>query len=184
MSARGNVTKCLASKLKSIFVSKYSSTPTEDLGFLITEQVITSDDDDALFDNQGASPNVASPGADRYRIRLSLTTRTLAGSDNFVYLGRIAAGRLADEITVTESYNSINNLLAQRTKEESGNYVAKPFNISFTNIDSASLKLHVSDGIAYVDGFRLELDERDITIPKATTTTTITTTTPSIAGKK
>ena len=158
---------------QSIFVSKYSSTPTEDLGFLITEQVITSADDDALFDNQGASPNVASPGADRYRIRLSLTTRTIAGSDNFVYLGRIAAGRLADEITVTESYNSINNLLAQRTKEESGNYVAKPFNISFTNIDSASLKLHVSDGIAYVDGFRLELDERDITIPKATTTTTI-----------
>ena len=154
-------------------ISKYSSTPTDDIGFLVSEEVITTSDDTALFDNQGASPNVAAPGADRYRIRLTLTTRSAAGSSNFVYLGRVASGKLADEVTVTESYNQLNNLLAQRTKEESGNYVAKPFNISFTNIDSASLKLHVSDGIAYVDGFRLELDERDIVVPKSTTTTTI-----------
>ena len=30
---------------------------------------------DALFDNQGATPNLTSPGADRYRIQLALTTR-------------------------------------------------------------------------------------------------------------
>ena len=45
----------------------------KDLGFLITEQVITTDDDEALFYNQGSSQNFASPGAARYRIRLSLT---------------------------------------------------------------------------------------------------------------
>ena len=166
---------------QTVTISKYSSTPTDDVGFLVTEQVIGIADDAALYDNQGASPNLAAPGADRYRIRLTLTTRTAAGSNNFVYLGRVANGKLADEVTVTESYNQLSNLLAQRTKEESGNYVAKPFNISFTNIDTNNLKLHVSDGIAYVDGYRLELDERDIIVPKATTTTTINAETASAA---
>ena len=166
---------------QTVTISKYSSIPTDDIGFLVTEQVIGIADDAALYDNQGASPNLAAPGADRYRIRLTLTTRTAAGSNNFVYLGRVANGKLADEVTVTESYNQLSNLLAQRTKEESGNYVAKPFNISFTNIDTNSLKLHVSDGIAYVDGYRLELDERDIVVPKATTTTTINAETASAA---
>ena len=72
---------------QTVTISKYSSTPTDDVGFLVTEQVIGIADDTALYDNQGASPNLAAPGADRYRIRLTLTTRTAAGSNTFVYLG-------------------------------------------------------------------------------------------------
>ena len=160
---------------QSLFLSKYTNAPTEDIGFRVHEQVIDITDDTALYDisNGVDNPNTAAPGADRYQIRLILTTRTLAGTDPFVYLARVVDGKLADEVTVDESYNAINNVLATRTKEESGDYIVKPYNIGFTNVDSANLTLKVSDGIAYVDGYRLETDEISINIPKPKTTVTI-----------
>jgi len=159
---------------QSIYIDKYSNTPTADIGFKISEQVVTTSDDTALFDNQGAVPNVAAPGADRYRIQLTLTTRDQIGAnENFIFLGKITSGQLSDEVRVDNSFNRINDVLALRTKEESGNYIVKPFNARFENQDSANLLLKVTDGIAYVDGYRIDVGPQEITVPKAQDTTTI-----------
>ncbi len=156
-------------KEQSVFVSRYGNQPNEDIGFEISEQIVTSADDTALFDNSGAQPNVAAPGADRYRITLTLTTRTVAASNNFIYLGRVSKGILADEITSNNSYNLINNLLALRTKEESGNYTVKPFDMTVGSVDS-NISYNITSGTSYIDGHRVSLSPKTITTPVPNTT--------------
>ena len=161
-------------KKQSIFVDKYSGTPDEEVGFKVIEQTVTSDDDNALFDNQGASPNLAAPGADRYQILLTLTNKSdLGASDNFVYLARLSNGKIVDETKKEDAYNTLTDLLALRTKEESGNYIVKPFNAKYEDLNDSNLQLQVSDGIVYVDGYRLEVGAKNITVPKAQETVTI-----------
>jgi len=160
---------------QTAFVSKYTTNPSDDIGFKVNEEVVTVADTNALYDNQGESPNIASPGADRYRIRLELTTRSqIQADDNFVYLARISSGEISDVASADDAYNVINDLLALRTKEESGNYVIKPFIAKFDDLNDSNLQLDVSDGIAYVDGYRLNIPATKITVPKARDTISLT----------
>lgn len=153
---------------QSFLLSKYSGTPTADIGFKVTEDIVTTDDTSALYDNQGAVPNTASPGADRYRITLTLTSRDEVDSDeNFVFVARVVDGKVSVISNGTNEYNKINELLALRTKEESGNYVVKPFNTSIENLNDSNLTITVEPGVAYVDGYRLETPLSKLTIPKA-----------------
>ncbi len=58
---------------QSIILSKYNPVYNGVVGFKVTEDVVTVADDVNLYDNQGTSPNTTAPGADRYRITLTLT---------------------------------------------------------------------------------------------------------------
>lgn len=142
---------------QSKIVSKYSDAPTADIGFKIIEDVVTTADDTGLFDNQGATPNISAPGADRFRIRLSLALRSeLAADENFIHTHTVEDGQIAAVVQEEDSYNIPNDLISKRIKENSGDYFVKPFTIKF-ELDSASsdkLALKVSDGIAVVDGYR------------------------------
>ncbi len=154
-------------KPQSLILSKYTRLPTKVVGFKITEDIITTSDDAALFDNQGATPNLSSPGADRYRILLTLTTQDQVNSDeNFVFYCNVVEGDIVDQVSGTESYNKINEVLAERTREESGNYIVSPFSVDFE--DSATdFIANVSDGIAYINGYRGATETpTEITIPK------------------
>lgn len=163
------------SEKQTAFINKYSGTPTADVGFKIIEDVVTVADTDDLYDNQGATPNIAAPGADRYRIRLLLTTRDEIDSDeNFVYLARVDSGRIIDVASADDAYNKINDVMALRTKEESGNYVVKPFVAKFDDLNDSNLQLNISSGIAYVDGYRLDIPTNKINVPKAQDTITLT----------
>ena len=147
----------------------------EDVGFKIVEEVITSDDDNALFDNQGASPNISAPGADRYRITLSLAKKSkVTASENFVYLATISSGEISQQVTTTNGYNTIYDLMATRTKEESGDYTVNNFIAKFNEIsgNDSNLDLEISGGTAYVDGYRLELPRTTLRIEKARDTIT------------
>ena len=141
-----------------------------DIGFRIKEVLVTASEDDSLYDNSGAQPNVGSPGADRYKIILEPTKRTdIASDENFVFIARVLNGVVTREVTSHDGYNRINKLLAQRTKEESGDYVAHDFTAVFEDFDDANLLLDVSEGIAYVDGYRLDMGRTEIVVPKAQT---------------
>lgn len=160
---------------QTIIVSKYSSQPTVDLGFLVTQEVVTVDDTDDLYDNQNDAPNIASPGADRYRIRLTLTTRDEVDSgENFIFIAKITNGIVSQDVSRSSNYNQINEVLAKRTKEESGDYVVKSFRAKFDDYDSDNLSLDVSGGIAYVDGYRLDIGPTKIVVPKARDTLAFT----------
>ena len=155
----------------SAFIDKYSGTPTEDIGFLIEENIITEGDDSSLYDNQGEVPDHTAPGAHRYQIKLTPTTRDQVDvEENFVFVARVVNGVVTREVGTFDAYNQINNLLAQRTKEESGDYVVEGFKAIFEEKDATNLNLDVTEGIAYVDGYRLEIGTTDITVPKAQTT--------------
>ena len=141
-------------KPQELILSKYSRNPSKVVGFKITEDIVTAGDDDALYDNQGATPNLSSPGADRYRITLTLTTQDqIAADENFVYYCEVVDGEIIDQVSGTEDYNKINEVLAERTREESGNYIVSPFTIDFSDTAS-NLIASVSDGIAYINGYR------------------------------
>lgn len=158
-------------KQQSTLVSKYSTKIDRTLGFKLEQDIITSADDANLFDNQGAVPNEASPGADRWRIRLTLTTKEdLTASDNFVFLSTINNGRTGIEVTRDNSYNIILDTLARRTKEESGNYIVEPFSAKFDPLNDSNLELDVTGGIAYVEGYRIQSRSTGLTVPKARTT--------------
>ena len=156
---------------QSHYVSRYDSTVTADYGFAMVQDIVTESEDEALYDNQGAAPNIASPGAHRYRIKLTLSTRTETEDAglNFVYCGRIIDGVINDVVSAVDDYNVINDLLAVRTKEESGDYIAKDFTALFDDLDEDNLELEVSEGTAYVDGYRLDFPTTPITVPKPRT---------------
>ena len=158
---------------QSHIVAKYSSFPNADLGFKVIEDIVTANDTPALYDNQGAVPNITAPGADRYRIRLQLTTRAeAADDDNFVLIARIENGLLVEEQTV-DIYNDVYDRIAIRTAETSGDYVTKPFIVSLDDLNDSNLRANISAGTAYVGGYRIDLPSSKLTIPKALTTEVI-----------
>ena len=158
-------------KAQSTFADKYGVIPTKDIGFKLTQDIVTEADDTALFDNQGAVPNISAPGAHRFRITLTLTTRDqIAASENFVMLAKMVNGGIAKEVTVESSANVDLDLQARRRREESGDYVVNPFTAKFNTFDDSNLELEISSGLAYVDGYRADLKEVNLTIPKAQAT--------------
>ena len=165
-------------KNQSILLRKYSKFPTEVVGFVVTEDIVTFADDAALYDNQGAVPNTTAPGADRYRINLTLTRSSdVTGTQNFVFYCDVVAGEIVEQVTGTDDYNKIGDVLALRTREESGNYIVNPFRLSL-EADSAgastNLIANVSSGTAYINGYRCNKEKpTKLVVPKPRTTTTI-----------
>ena len=161
---------------QSVIISKYTTNPSVTMGFVVTEDIVTVDDFDALYDNQGATPNRSSPGADRYRIKLTLTDGSTVTDENFVFYSDVLDGKIVETVTGTDSYNKINELMATRTKEESGNYIVSPFDIDFsTDSENDTLDFNISAGNAYVDGYRANRNspfEGSLTKPRTTQTLT------------
>ena len=151
--ARGNF---VFTEDQSKIISKYTDFPSTDIGFKTVEEVITAADDNDLYDNQGAVPNVAAPGADRYRITLTIAERDeLLANENFIHVATIANGAIYENVDTNQSYNIPNKLIATRIKENSGDYEVKPFTVKFElDSENTHLLLKVSDGIVVVDGYR------------------------------
>lgn len=93
----------------------------------VTQLTYNAGGDEALYDNAAGTPNYAAPGAHRYKITPSFVIVGLDESpENFFELIRIAEGVLQTQVIGTE-YNILNETLARRTFEESGNYVVDDF---------------------------------------------------------
>ncbi len=141
---------------QSTIVSKYTDIPTETIGFTIGEKVINVDDDAGLYDNQGATPNISAPGADRYQIKLTLTTESAADATlNFMPILNVQDGVVYRETDKNNQYNILGDVIATRIKENSGDYLVKRFKLDISaDSDPDNLLFNVSDGTAVVDGYR------------------------------
>lgn len=157
------------SNAQNFIASKYSQDYTGVLGFTVTQDIVTTDDDASLYDNSQKLPNTTSPGADRFRIKLILSDQAdILATDTFVYLAKVVGSKVVDSVTGFNQYNKINELIALRTKEESGDYIVKPFTILFDSENTSSLKLSISDGTAYVNGYRVAKNyPTEIIVPRA-----------------
>ena len=171
--ARGNF---VVTQDQSKIISKYTDVPSTDVGFKAVEETVTASDNNALYDNQGAVPNVSAPGADRYRITLTIAERSeLTVNDNFIHVATIKDGQIYNAVQTANAYNIPNQVIAKRIQENSGDYLVKPYTIKFEkDSENTHLLLKVSDGTAVVDGFRASRSfPTTIRIPKPTATTTI-----------
>lgn len=142
-----------------IILDKYTDVPSYKVGLEVIESIVDSDEDSSLTDPANDSSNFNAVGADRYSINLVLSKRTLDTDDeqNFVELLRINAG--TEEFKVTSSnYSVLNDTLARRTFDESGNYSVRDFKLSIEDHDTedTKLKLGLENGKAYVKGYEIE----------------------------
>jgi hypothetical protein len=160
---------------QSITVSKYNEYPTETVGFKVIQDIVTVSDNEALYDNQGVTPNRSSPGADRYRIRLILTLeKNIESNENFVYLADIQEGVVRDVQKSSESYYDINKSIATRIDEINGDFIKKYFKTRFEPNDDDTFKLIVDPGTAYIRGYRIDKEKSStLVVPKSKSTTDI-----------
>jgi hypothetical protein len=112
----------------TLILDNYTNTPSYRVGLKIDELVITSKDDKTLYDNAKGFTNYAAPGADRFKINLTLTKKLLTDTNDtdFIELLRVRDGKIKKIETQTQ-YSLIKDYFAQRTYDESGDYSVNPF---------------------------------------------------------
>ncbi len=165
---------------ETLILDQYGGTPSYRIGFDVQEDFVTADEDPSLNDNAAGFTNFAAPGADRLKIQISLTKKNLddTNDQNFIEIARVQGGELQTFVRDTQ-YNLINDSLAARTYDESGDYYVKPFEVfvkeslndqignkgiytseqktSQGNIPSDDLMvMQISPGKAYVRGYAIE----------------------------
>jgi hypothetical protein len=119
---------------QTIILDNYTNTPSYRVGLKIDELIISAKDDSSLYDNAKGFTNYAAPGADRFKINLTLTKKLLSDTNDtdFVELLRVQDGKIKKIETKTQ-YNIIRDYLAERTYDESGDYAVTQFNPSIHN---------------------------------------------------
>jgi len=158
---------------QTLILDKYTNTPSYRVGVDIVESIITSNDDTSLNDNANGSSNINAPGANRFKINLVLSKRVIASNadSNFVELLRLKNGIRQNQVRST-NYSILEDTLARRTFDESGDYSVKDFDldvrehlISGNNRGiyssgngglESKLAVGLSPGKAYVRGFEIE----------------------------
>ena len=131
-----------------IVLEPYSNTPSYRVGFEIIEEVINANDDSSLYDNAKGFTNFAAPGADRFKISVKLTKKSLEDYDdtNFVELFRTSNGD-TKKLQDSTVYSELKKYFAKRTFDESGNYSIEPFRVNTQN----SLNDEISSGGLYTE---------------------------------
>ncbi len=163
---------------QSLILDKYTNTPDYRVGLTVSETFVTSTDDSSLLDNATGSSNINATGAHRFKITLTLAklSPTSTEDSNFVETFRLRSGKLQNR-PIDDVRTSIEDTLARRTYDESGDYVVDDFELdirehllSGTNrgiyaadttsddgntADEAKLAFGLSQGKAYVKGYEI-----------------------------
>ncbi len=158
-------------KKATIVLDKYATNISYDVGLKVTESIVSSGEDGTLNDNAQGSPNESAPGAHRYSITTTLTKQALNGNvGNFVLLARIENGTIAKQARTTD-YAIIEDTMARRTFDESGNYTVNPFTAQMkdnVNSDSTKLSIGIEPSKAYVRGYEIQtLNTTNVDVNKA-----------------
>lgn len=145
---------------ESVLLDKYGNMPSKIVGLEYNEVIVTENDDQSLFDNAQGVPNFRAPGAHRIRVDTKLSVFDIEDVDllpeNVVEIFRIDEGVIQRRYSGPE-YNILNDVLAQRTYEESGDYTVKSFSASFDESENDNTyMLNLGPGLAYVNGYRVE----------------------------
>lgn len=177
---------------QTIVLDRYSQSPTQHVGYVLSETIVTSDDDKTLLDPASASYNYTAPGADRLAISTILTSynpATDVAPEGFVLLFEIENGLITRRFDKTQ-YAELGIELAQRTYDEAGDYTVQKFPLfvsehlnNGTNHgvfsanaggDPSKLVVGVQPGKAYVRGFEQELyATKNLVTDKAIDTRTV-----------
>ena len=175
---------------QTLILEKYSNTPTYKVGLDVAETLTSYTEDTSLLDNAQGSSNENAPGADRLTVTLTLAKKSVTAttSTDFIELMRVANGEVVKKQEITE-YNRLQETMARRTFDESGDYTLQPFTLGFREHlndlsnngvytststpagDSSKFIGVISSGKAYVRGYEVDKQVPSfITFDKARTT--------------
>ena len=149
---------------QTLAIGKYESDVDAEVGFVVVQDIVTTADDDALYDNQGNRPNLSSPGADRYRIRMILATRPEDGDESdFVTFATVKNSVIIQIKEGTDNFNQIEKRMAIRHADTHGNFIVNDFDLQFRNDDDSANMVYtipaMAEGVtptAFLDGYHLE----------------------------
>ncbi len=165
-----------------LIVNKYYNQASAKVGFSIKEEIVTPEEDASLYDNARGYSNSSAPGAHRLKLNLNLVQfdYNAATDKNFIQLLQINRGKVEKQVKSAD-YTLLEETLARRTFDESGDYVVEDFNFdirefyqrnnnagvyrlnpetnlvkNYTTVEAdGKMLLSVSSGKAYVKGFEI-----------------------------
>ena len=169
----------------SIILDKYENSPSYKIGLVPTKSFVDSIADSSLLDNAQGTSNFQAPGADRFKIDLSLTKLVLGANTDeseFITLNVVENG-ISQKRASTGLDSKLEEVVAKRTFEESGNYTLSDPKVNvrehllqgnnkgrFSTADGGNndlLLLEVDPFVAYVNGFRNEfISKRNVNLTK------------------
>lgn len=164
-----------------LYIGRFTKNVSYRVGFKVTEELITPEEQPLLSDNAQGTTNYAAPGAHRYRIKLELVRLPIDSTDDmkFIELLRVVDGQVQSKLENSD-YSELEKTLARRTYDQSGSYEVNKFKISareHLNLDGTGvypprpetgaisdqtygdedkLVAAVDPGKAYVEGFEIE----------------------------
>lgn len=143
-------------------ISKYSSAPNNvSVGFTTIETIVTEATDTSLVDNASGYSNANAPGANRLKLTPTLTVANSNAlpANNFLPIANWNSGNIV-RLNQSTQYNVINKEMARREYETNGDFVVKPFklNTEVNPANTSTFNTIVSSGLAYVNGYRVQLE--------------------------
>ena len=163
---------------QAVVVSVNDPRPSIRVGLEMQDMIVTEETDSSLLDPAQEATNFQAPGAARYQLNLALSTRALDSTDDskFIELLAVRNGQILRQVKFP-IYSEIEEVLARRTYDESGNYTVSAFDMSIipSSIDSANnYTLNLTPGKAYLYGYEIENQtESKFEIPAARTTRSV-----------
>ena len=110
---------------QTIILDKYTNQPSYRVGLVPNKSFVDYIEDQTLVDNAQGTPNFQAPGADRLKIDTTLTKialdATTTDENEFITITEIEDGVARKRKSITVD-NKLEEVLAKRTQEESGNY--------------------------------------------------------------
>ncbi len=109
---------------QTIILDKYTNEPSYKIGLVPNKSFVDYIEDQSLVDNAQGTPNFQAPGADRLKIDTTLTKISLTETtdeNEFITIAEIEDGIARKRKSITVE-NKLEEVLAKRTQEESGNY--------------------------------------------------------------
>ena len=159
----------------SCLVDKYNELLPKNVGFVVDESVAGAATDSTLLDPAQGSFNYNAPGSDRLKFTVTLKAfdKSATKPENFYTYAHFEDGAI-QRISLKDSpLHGVGNILANRTYDESGNYLVKGNTVSlrehlnennnggiYTADNGGSkdaLMIQIDPGVAYVGGHKREL---------------------------
>jgi hypothetical protein len=158
----------------TLILDKYTNNPSYIIGLQVNETIVSSTTDASLVDNAQGVPNTSAPGANRYQISTTLIKEPIAiasrAVNSYITLMTVENGIVSVDKTDKTEDTGLTLRLAQRTHDESGDYVVKPFELEilehlntgtnfgkYLQADGGSadkIALGIEPSTAYVKGYR------------------------------
>jgi hypothetical protein len=111
----------------TVFVDNYTPLADKKVGFLVTEKIIQSSDDNTLLDPASGSFNYNAPGADRLQNVVSLVSYKNSESvpENFFQYASWEFGKIVRTKIKSDPLGQLSSVLAARSYDTNGNYTVQ-----------------------------------------------------------